>query len=270
MAETVFSIGNLMVVLDIALVAVLLYWVMLMFKGTRAERMFWGLAVVVLVYFVTQRAELLTLHWIISNFLGSIAIFIIVVFQQDIRRALVHMGRPFSIRFSTGSREFLEEVTRTVFAMAGTKTGALVVLERSVDLTDFIRSGVALDAAFSQELILSLFNPASPLHDGAVVISGGRVSRAGCILPLAEREMPKRGSMGEVGTRHRAALGLAEETDAVIIVVSEQTGEVTLVEDGEFRADVAREELMSRLETLFATGGEKRSLLTLLARRAGI
>lgn len=240
-------LSNVMAVVDIIIVAVVLYWVMLMFKGTKAERMFWGLAVVILVYFISQRAELLTLHWIISNFLGSIVIFIIVVFQQDIRRALVHMGKPFSSRDTSRSSELLDEVTRAVASMSEKRVGALIVLERSIDLDDFLGAGVHLDAEVSKELLLSIFNTGSPMHDGAVILRGGRLARAGCILPLTDRELDK-----TMGTRHRAAVGLAEETDAVIIVVSEQTGEITLVVDNEIHGAIGREELPSRLGGIFS------------------
>ena len=251
--EIIMRAGNLVALFDILIVASILYWFMRMFKGTRAERMFWGLAVIIMVYFISQRVELLTLHWILSNFLGSIVIFIIVVFQQDIRRALVHVGRPFfNTRGITGSSEALEEITRAAASMSKDRTGGLIVMERGVDISDFLGAGVEIDANVSKELLLSIFNNGSPLHDGAVVVRGGRLDKAGCILPLTGKELAK-----SMGTRHRAAIGLAEETDAAIIVISEETGEMTLVvEDGVFTG-LDFEKLSVRLKRLFAVAGAK-------------
>ena len=248
-----YKIGTLIAVLDIVIVAVVLYWLMLMVKGTRAERMLWGLAVVVIAYFISQRAELVTLHWMLSNFLGSFIIFIIVVFQQDIRRALVQMGRPFSYRDTMRSREVLEEITSAVSAMSAARTGGLIVIERTVDLGGYLDTGVELDAKVSRELLLSIFNGKSPMHDGAVVVRGAKVFKAGCILPLTEKDVPD-----NLGTRHRAALGLAEETDAVITVVSEKTGEITLAVDDEFRPNIGADALFGELGKLFPADGSAR------------
>jgi len=249
MLETIFSISSLVTVLDILLVAALIYWFMLMFRGTRAERMLWGIAIIIVLYFVSQRVELLTLHWILSNFLGSIAIFIIVVFQQDIRKALVHMGKPFSSRDIAASMGVLDEIARSVDVMSKSRTGCIIVIERSIELAEFLEVGVEIDARLSKELLLSIFNPAAPMHDGAVLVSGSKVARAGCILPLTDKELPK-----GMGTRHRAAVGLAEESDAVIIVVSEQTGEITLVVEDGLYSGLDPDTLLGDLKKLFARG----------------
>ncbi len=256
MFETIFSIGSLVTALDILLVASLLYWFMLMFKGTRAERMLWGIAIIIVMYFASQRVELLTLHWILSNFLGSIAIFIIVVFQQDIRKALVQMGKPFSGRDIAASRGVIEEIAKAVAVMAKTNTGGIIVIERGIDLADFLEVGIDLDARLSKELLLSIFNPASPMHDGGVLVRGSKIAKAGCILPLTEKELTK-----SMGTRHRAAIGLAEETDAAIIVVSEQTGETTLVVEDGLYVGLDNERLLSDLKKLFAYKGYPRKAI---------
>ncbi len=249
--EIIMRAGNLVALFDILIVASILYWFMRMFKGTRAERMFWGLAVIIMVYFVSRRVELLTLHWMLSNFLGSIVIFIIVVFQQDIRKALVHVGRPFFIsRPVTGPREAIEEIARAAAAMSQTRTGGLMVMERSVDIGEFLEAGVEVDANVSKELLLSIFNSGSPLHDGAVVIRGSRVYKAGCILPLTGKELAK-----SMGTRHRAAMGLAEEADAAIIVISGETGEITLVVEDWVFAGVGPDKLSAHLKRLFPASG---------------
>lgn len=256
MLETILRLKNLAAVVDIIIVATILYWFMLTFKGTKAERMIWGLAVVVIVYFVSLRAELITLHWILSNFLGSIVVFIIVVFQQDIRRALVQVGRPFSMREAPVTGELIDEVVKAVASMARDKTGAIIAIERTIDLTDLIGSGVELDARLTRELLLSVFNPSSPLHDGAVVVRRGRAYMAGCILPLTEKELEK-----QMGTRHRAALGLSEEADAAIIVVSEETGEVTLVIEEKVFSGMNAERLQRELRALFSGKGAKAGVI---------
>lgn len=241
--------------IDILIVTFVVYRLILLVKGTRAERMLWGLAVIVLVYFVSQRMELFTLHWILSNFLSSIVIIVIVVFQRDIRRVLVQVGRTSFFSRGLGIKEeLLEELTKAAFQMSKNKTGALIVLERDVGLGDYLDVGVEVDAKVSSEMVLSIFNPASPVHDGAAIIRKGRISRVGCFLPLArDPEISK-----SLGTRHRAALGLTEDTDAVIIVVSEETGEVSLVVNREIIRDLDAGTFLKKLRDIFITSEEKR------------
>lgn len=241
--------------IDILIVTFVVYRLILLVKGTRAERMLWGLAVIVLVYFVSQRMELFTLHWILSNFLSSIVIIVIVVFQRDIRRVLVQVGRTSFFSRGLGIKEeLLEELTKAAFQMSKNKTGALIVLERDVGLGDYMDVGVEVDAKVSSEMVLSIFNPASPVHDGAAIIRKGRISRVGCFLPLArDPEISK-----SLGTRHRAALGLTEDTDAVIIVVSEETGEVSLVVNREIIRDLDAGTFLKKLKDIFITSREKR------------
>ena len=241
--------------IDILIVTFVVYRLILLVKGTRAERMLWGLAVIVLVYFVSQRMELFTLHWILSNFLSSIVIIVIVVFQRDIRRVLVQVGRTSFFSRGLGLKEeLLEELTKAAFQMSKNKTGALIVLERDVGLGDYLDVGVEVDAKVSSEMVLSIFNPTSPVHDGAAIIRKGRISRVGCFLPLArDPEISK-----SLGTRHRAALGLTEDTDAVIIVVSEETGEVSLVVNREIIRDMDAGTFLKKLRDIFITSEEKR------------
>ncbi|TAN62034.1 TIGR00159 family protein [bacterium] len=262
MLNVIFRLSTLATAFDILIVAIVLYYIMLMVKGTRAERMLWGIGVIVIVYFVSLRAELVTLHWMLSNFLGSVVIFIIVVFQQDIRRALVHMGRAVSPGDSIKSREALDEIASAVCLMSESKTGSLIVIEREVTLGDFLDSGVEIDAKVSSEVLRTIFNVASLMHDGAVVVRGARIFKAGVILPLTEKELEK-----SLGTRHRAAIGLAEETDAVIIVVSEKTGDITLAVDGELYASVKPDSLLEDLKVFFPyTGDNRKTLFTWKAK----
>lgn len=234
---------------DILIVAFVIYRLMLLVKGTRAERMLWGLAVIVLVYFISLRMELFTLHWILSNFLSSIVIIVIVVFQRDIRRVLVQVGKTSFLGRGEGSKqEIFEELAKAAFQMSGKRVGALIVLEKDVGLGDYLDMGIEIDAKVSSEMLLSIFNPSSPVHDGATIIRKARIDRAGCLLPLArDQEVSK-----SLGTRHRAALGLTEETDAVVIVVSEETGEVSLVDDGEIDRNMDASTLLKRLKDIFS------------------
>jgi uncharacterized protein (TIGR00159 family) len=230
--------------LDIVLVAVVLYWAMRLVRHTRAERMLWGLAVIVLLYFVSDRVHLYTFHWILNKFLASIVILVIVVFQKDIRKALGEMGRLFTGR-KTIETEFIADVCKAVTAMSVGRVGGLIVIERGIDLLDFINTGVDIDAEASKELLLMIFNTSSPLHDGAVIIRGGRIARAGSILPLTGKELTK-----SMGTRHRAAIGLSEETDAVVIVVSEKTGEISIVVEETLEMGIEPAELLVKLRSV--------------------
>ncbi len=237
------NLKNVVSILDILIVAVFIYWLILIVRRTRAERMLWGLGVVIIAYFVSLRAELVTLHWILSNFLGSIIIFIIVVFQQDIRRALTQMGRPFISRdLKKTAGTVIDEVVDAVIAMSGKRTGCLIVFERSVGLSEVVGGGVEIDSTVKKELLLAIFNTSAPTHDGAVIIRGSRIFKAGCILPLSKSEITR-----SVGTRHRAALGIAEETDALAVVVSEQTGEIAVAVDAKLRMRLKSEQLMRLL-----------------------
>lgn len=247
MPQAIFDIRWIDVV-DVLIVAFVIYRLMLLVKGTRAERMLWGLAVIVLVYFVSQRMELFTLHWILSNFLSAIVIIVIVVFQRDIRRVLVQVGKTSLFGRGEGSKEeIFEELTKAAFQMSGKKIGALIVLEKYVGLGDYLDIGIEVDAKMSSEMLLSIFNPSSPAHDGAAIIRKERISRAGCFLPLTRNQEISK----SLGTRHRAALGLTEETDAVVIVVSEETGEVSLVVDGEIDRNMDAASLLKKLKDIF-------------------
>ena len=222
--------------LDIALVSFIIYRMFLLIKGTRAVQMLLGLAVILLVYVSAQVGELYTLHWILDNFLSSIILVIVVIFQNDIRRALIHVGRnPFFADLSYREEsEILEELTKACSTLATRRIGALIVIERETGINDFLEVGVETDAKVSSELIQTVFNPASPMHDGALVLQEGRLKRAGCFLPLTQETAVSR----KLGTRHRAAIGLTELVDAVAIVVSEETGKVSVVVGGRLTKDL--------------------------------
>jgi uncharacterized protein (TIGR00159 family) len=216
--------------IDIALVTLGIYWLLLLIRGTRAVQIVVGLIVLFAAYLLSQIFQLVTLELVLGNFLQWGIIIIIVLFQQDIRRGLARVGRGFfpSVAAQQES-QMLEELVRAAQTLAQRKVGALIVLERENHLGEQIETGCALDATVSKDLLVSLFMPYSPLHDGAAVVEQGRIAYAGCILPLTLREDLPEG----VGTRHRAAVGVTEETDAVVIVVSEETGTISVVLGGE-------------------------------------
>jgi len=221
--------------IDIALVFFAVYWLLLLIKGTRAVQILAGLLALIAARLISEIFQLMTLTWILDVFFSWGWVIIIVVFQADIRRALARVGRGFFPQLSElQESHILEEIVRASQTLAQKRVGALIVLERENSLEDLIEAGTPIDAAVSKELLTSLFLPYSPLHDGAVVIREGRISHAGSILPLTLRaDLPE-----GVGTRHRAAVGITEEADAVVVVVSEETATISVVMAGEMTRDL--------------------------------
>jgi len=247
---------------DILLVSFVIYQVILLVKGTRAMQMILGLGVVVATLVVSQLLQLETINWILNSFLSSIILVIIILFQSDIRRALSRMGQgPF---FAAGAdpSPTLEEVVRTAVSLASRMMGGLIVLERNVGLADFVETGTKLDARVSRELMVSLFQPPGPLHDGAVIVRGERIVAARCLLPLSTN--PNLGR--HLGTRHRAGLGLSEESDAVCVVVSEERGRVSVAVGGKLTPDLDAAALRNLLFELFEVGEHKRGRFWLWRR----
>lgn len=217
-------------VVDVFLVAFILYNFLALMRGTRAMQMMWGLAIIFLAYLAAQFMNLFTLRWMLDSFLSAIIIIIVILFQEDIRRALSRFGRnPFYMGVTrTEETQVLEEITRAVKSLGQKKIGALIVLERESMLNDFVTVGTELDSRVERDLLSSIFLPYSPIHDGAVIVRNGRVFAAGCFLPLTmSLKVDKR-----LGTRHRAALGITEATDSIAVVVSEETGTISLAEGG--------------------------------------
>jgi uncharacterized protein (TIGR00159 family) len=237
--------------LDIGIIAFVLYRLIHMIRGTRAMQMIIGLVVILLAYVSSQMFGLFTLNWVLDNFLGSIILVIIVIFQSDIRRALTQVGT--APLFGGADRiergQVLEEITKAVVSLATRRIGGLIVLEREVGLNEYIEVGTRLDARVTRELLESVFIPHSPMHDGALVIQKGRVAAARCFLPLSVDPNLSQA----FGTRHRAAVGLTEETDAVAIVISEERGKISLVVEGKVIQDLEGPQLRSSLQRLFGT-----------------
>jgi diadenylate cyclase len=242
-------------VVDIAIVSVLIYWIIILIKGTKAVQMIFGLALIIVAFIISRKGELLTFHWILNSFLSSIILVVIVIFQNDIRRALTTVGKNpfFSGTDSAGESNFLEELIRASVSLVGKNIGALIVLERNTGLGEYIEGGIDLGAKVSKELIGSIFAPPSPLHDGAVIIRDGKIAAAGCLLPLSmDTEIS-----GDMGTRHRAAIGLTQETDAVVIIISEETGTISLALDGKITRNLDATALRKILLRLFQHKGPK-------------
>ncbi len=215
-------------VLDILVVAFIIHQLISIIRGTRSVQMVLGLGILFIVYFVAKVFDLSALMWMMQTFLSSILLIVIIVFQQDIRRALTQVGKsPFQKTTDVAEKD-LDEIIRSVFYLSKRRIGALIVIERETGLQDYIESGFDLDARLCKELLISIFMPVSPLHDGGVIINKGRIQSAGCILPLTQNPYINK----KYGTRHRAAIGISEETDAVVIVVSEETQEISVVRHG--------------------------------------
>jgi len=223
-------------ILDIFLVAFLIYSLLRLIRGTRTVHMIFGVVIAFLVYWVSSVAELYTLNWILYHFLESLLLILVILFQNEIRRFLTRIGQTSFLPFFGGSQDskMVDEIVRACFSLANKKIGALIVIEKDAKLGEYVEQGVLLDAAVSKALITTIFNPKSPLHDGAVMIQKGRLSYASCFLPLSMNSDLE----SDLGTRHRAAIGLSEETDALALCVSEEKGWVSVVSNGKIIRNV--------------------------------
>jgi diadenylate cyclase len=234
---------------DILVVSLIVYEVLKLIRGTRAVQMALGAAVFVGLFYASQWAHLETVDWLIRNLAGYVVFAIIVLFQSDIRRALAHLGRaPFFRYFAKeeSAEESIEELVMATSMLSAQRIGAIIAIERQIGLRNYIEGGIPLDATMTYDLLLSVFQPSSPLHDGAVIVQGDRVAAAACFLPLTVNPRLSK----QLGSRHRAAIGLTEENDSVAIVVSEETGDISLVADGQIERRLDADALRARLRTL--------------------
>ncbi|RJO66082.1 MAG: TIGR00159 family protein [Myxococcales bacterium] len=223
-------------VLDLLLVWLIVYRILLLIRGTKTVQVLVGLILIIIGFAASKFFGLMTLSWILEYFVNSFIFILIVVFQHDIRRGLSRMGRnPFYHGISTLEEVFfIEELVKAATALSNKRIGALIVIERDADLTDYTEEGTAIDAKVNKELVQSIMHPTSPIHDGAIIIQGSKLAYAGCFLPLSNNPKLSR----ELGTRHRAGIGISEETDALVIVVSEETGKISFVMDGQITRDL--------------------------------
>ena len=236
-------------VLDIAIVALLIYEFLKLIRGTRAVQMAAGSLIIVGLFYISRLAPLQTVNWLIRNMLVYVAFAAIVIFQSDIRRALAHFGQAPFFRYLNRQQaddETIEELVVASTMLAAQKIGAIIAIEREIGLRNYIESGIPLDATMTYDLLVTIFQPGSPLHDGAVIVQEGRVAAAACFLPLTVNPRLSR----ELGTRHRAAIGLTEEGDAVAIIVSEETGKISLAMNGRIDRELTPDELRARLRPL--------------------
>jgi diadenylate cyclase len=241
--------------LDIMVVSFLIYKITMLVKGTRAVQMVMGLGVIIVIYFVARTLQLYALNLLIVTILSSVFILVVILFQEDIRRVLIQVGQNPFITERKKTHHDIEEILKSFTFLSKEKIGAIVVLEREVGLGNYLESGTNIDAQISKELLSTIFYKGAPLHDGAVVIQKGKISFAGCLLPLSlNTELSKR-----LGTRHRAAIGITEETDAVAMVVSEETGSISMSIGGKITRNLEISVLRNMLYNLFAKQEETKN-----------
>jgi diadenylate cyclase len=234
---------------DILVVSALIYEILKLIRGTRAVQMAVGGGLIAALFYVSRWGHLETVNWLVRNMVGYLVFAVIVLFQSDIRRALAHLGRaPFFRYFAKpeSAEESIEELVVAASMLSAQRIGAIVAIERQIGLRNYIEGGIPLDAVLTYDLILSIFQPSSPLHDGAVIVQDDRVAAAACFLPLTVN--PKLSK--ELGSRHRAAIGLTEENDSVAIVVSEETGSISVVADGQIERGLDGDALRAQLRAL--------------------
>jgi len=244
---------NPFAIIDISIVAALIYWFYIVIRETQAVRILYGILVLVIVFIISSTLNLITLNWLIRQFILMLIVAIPIVFQPELRRALEKLGQTrFFGQFksvdeiTSMTKEIIEATTR----FAENKIGALIVLRQKIPLDEIIATGTKIGAQISADLLFNLFFPKAPLHDGAVIIGDGKILAAGCTLPLSEKKIPG------IGLRHRAALGISEQSDAVTIVVSEERGTVSLVKNGNLFQNVSSEKLAKALISMARTSKE--------------
>jgi len=230
--------------LDILLVAILIYQLLVMIRGTRAAPMLAGLAAVALAFYLAPTQKLTTLNWAVSWVLPYVVFALIVVFQVEIRHMLADLGRRLSfLGGSAAESDSYDDIVLAANLFSQHQTGALIVIERRIGLRTHIESGVPLDARLSYDLLATIFRPSAPLHDGAVIVQKDRIAAAACFLPLSMNPLLST----QLGTRHRAGIGITEETDAIAVIVSEETGAISLAVGGNIERDLTVEQLRARL-----------------------
>lgn len=245
-------------IVEILIIAFLLYHILLWFKNTRAWALLRGIIVILIFVFVAYIFNMTTILWIVQNVMGIAVIAFVIILQPELRRALEELGQKNLLSsllpFDSGSRrgspglftdQTINEILRATFAMARVKTGALIVVEQRTPLQQYERTGIDIDGLVTSQLLINIFEKNTPLHDGAVIIRGDRVVSATCYLPLSENKLDK-----ELGTRHRAGLGISEVTDSLTIIVSEETGKVSLAYRGKLTRDVAEAQVRDSLKQL--------------------
>lgn len=239
---------NFWSVIDILIIAYIIYHILLLIRGTRAAQMLTGILIVIAAFLLSSFVPLTTLNWVMNKFYSSFIIILIIIFQDDIRHVLSRMGKKSFIPGSDpiSSSQILDEIIRAASVLASKKIGALMVLERNIILSRYVEVGISLDAKVSKEILLAIFHPTSPIHDGAAIIQQGRIAAAGCFLPLTRDQHLD----ANWGTRHRAAIGISQETDAIVVLVSEEGASIALVVDGRVSRKMDAKDLRKSLTDL--------------------
>jgi len=235
--------------LEIIILWIMFYHILVFFEGTRAYQVFKGIIYLIVAFFLFQILGLDTLNWLLTKFFAISIIALVIIFQQELRHGLARLGQQHLFNFGLEETEIvaiIEEITSATYKLARQKIGCLIAIERETKLKTYIESGLAIDAHISSELIQSIFNPQSPVHDGGIITRGNRIVAASCLFPLSDN--PNFSKI--IGTRHRAALGITEQTDTIVIMVSEETGEISAASDGRFIPIVNRERLVNILKDL--------------------
>ena len=234
-------------VIDILLVAFVIYQFLMLVRGTRAAPMLVGVAAVVLGFYIARVGRLTALTWLISTLVPYVVFAFIVVFQSELRHALANLGSRLTLsRAPSSESDAYDDIVMAANLFSQNQTGALIVIEREIGLRTYIESGVPMDARISYDLLATIFRPSAPLHDGAVIVQKDRIAAAACFLPLSMNPVLST----QMGTRHRAGIGITEETDAIVVIVSEETGAISLAVSGNFERDLTVEQLRERLSTL--------------------
>lgn len=253
-------------VIEVLIISFLVYHIMLWIRNTKAWSLLKGVVIVLAFYLLAVAFNMTTIKWILKNvtYIGLVGI--IVLFQPELRKALEELGKKKFLvdvfknddengRFSDGT---IKEITTAAFEMGKVRTGALIVIKQDDNLSEFERTGISVDGVVSSQLLINIFEHNTPLHDGAVIISGNRISSATCYLPLSENMMISK----ELGTRHRAGVGMSEETDALVIIVSEETGKISVAYRGNLERNLTKEELESRLADIQNKAEEEKNKKT--------
>lgn len=255
--------GNLFgyweIVLEVILIWAVYYMIYLLFKGTIAEQVLKGVIIISVIIMLTGSLNLVIINWLLTRFLAISVVAFLIIFQPEIRRGLANIGR---LGIFSGEKETLGEIAKAATVLAKKKIGALIAIEREVGLRRYVESGVNIDSEVTSELLNTLFIPTSPLHDGGVIISNQRVEAAACLFPLTQNPNISK----TMGTRHRAALGLSEETDAVIVVVSEETSSISVAVLGHMTMDIDPMDLAKVLEKMYMPKVRKQSFIVVLKR----
>ncbi len=236
-------------IVEVAILWLVIYHIMLFFEGTRAIQVLRGIVILLLAFFLFQKTELVILDWLLTKLFAISIIAILIIFHPEIRQGLARLGQRHLFAAALNEEELdyiLSEVAKASETLAKSKIGALIAIAKEDPLTAYIESGIQLDAKISTELIQTIFTPGSLLHDGALIIQQGRIVAAGCLFPLT----PSQDLSRIFGTRHRAALGLSEETDAVVVVISEERQDISLVYSGRLYKDLSREELSAKIKEI--------------------